>query len=284
MAAAISTGDLLRRAIGWSLGHAGVLLRVSAPAIVFCLIFRVAIAWLWGDEIAAAFNGEPPSGPAVLAMLLSGLVTLLTVALIAVAWHRYVLRGEIAPFPADGATLRFAVYQVWLGILGAFSAVAGLFVLSLLFGLLGGPSLMAFVAAGGLQSGGAVTLLVIEAVLTAFMTVPFAFYGLVLPAVAIGDRRLVATESRRLLHGHRLRTLAALAAASVLVLIVASGIGLVLDAVLPDEDGLGPVSILANLVSLILTAFEVSIFAGMLSELYRLLRLPELARGMAPAA
>src|SRR5262249_29532365 len=96
--AAPSTGELLRRAIGWTLGHAGVLARLSAPAIVFSLIFRFAIDWLWGDAVEAMFADQAPSGPAALAVLLSLLVLLLTVALIAVSWHRYVLRGEIAPF------------------------------------------------------------------------------------------------------------------------------------------------------------------------------------------
>jgi hypothetical protein len=283
MAAAISIGDLLRRAIGWSLGHPGALARVSAPPIAFALIFRFAIDWLWGDEVAAMMTTQTPSGAALLAMSLSGLVLLLVVALIAVSWHRYVLRGEIVPFPADAATLRYALYQVWLGLLGLVVVMAGLFVLSILFGILGGPALMQSIASGGLQTAGLSTALSLTAVITAFMTVPFAFYGLIFPATAIGDVGLVAAESRKLLRGHRLAVLAALIATSVLFLVVATGVGMLLDAILPDPDGgFGLAEIVATAVSLAITALEVSVFAGVLSELYRALRLPELARGTAP--
>jgi hypothetical protein len=280
--AALSTGELLRRAVGWSLGHAGVLALLSAPAIVFALVLRFAIAWLWGDEIAALFTGETPSGAGGLALLLSMLVLLFTIALIAVAWHRFVLSGQLAPFPADAATLRFAVYQLWLGFLGLLSAMAGVFVLSIVFGLVGGPSLMPSLAAAG-PSGDGLAALSASAVLTALGTVPFAFYGLVLPAVAIGDRGLVAAESRRLLRGHRMAALGALVAATLAFLVIAYGLGLVLDALLPDVEGPGLVTVLADLVSLALTALEVSVFAGVLAELYRALRLPDLSRnGTAP--
>src|SRR5687767_9353917 len=116
MMAALSSGDLLRRALGWSLGHARALAWLAAPAVAFALIFRFAIDWLWGDEVTAMFVGQEPSGAAALAVMLSMLVLLFAIALIAVSWHRYVLRGELAPFPADGATFRFALYQIWLGI------------------------------------------------------------------------------------------------------------------------------------------------------------------------
>ncbi|MGK9232756.1 hypothetical protein KXS07_13990 [Inquilinus limosus] len=293
--AALSTGDLLRGAVGWSLGHTGALARLSAPAIAFALILRFAIDWLWGDDVEAMFAASEASSGAtavavsaeasmatgVLAMALSMLVVLLTIALIAVAWHRYVLRGEFAPFPADAATLRFALYQIWLGILGLFTATAGVFVLSILFGLVGGPSLMQALAAGG-PSGNVLALLVATAVLTALATVPFAFYGLVLPAIAIGDRGLTGAESSRLLRGHRLQAWAALAVASLTFLVIAYGLGAVLAAILPAETGIGVATLLADLVSLVLTAVEVSVFAGVLSELYRALRVPELARGGVP--
>jgi len=280
--AALSTGDLLRRAVGWSLGRAGVLARLSAPAIAFALILRFAIGWLWGDAITAMMSGEAPSGAGALAVLLSLMVLLLAVALIAVAWHRYVLRGEMAPFPADAATLRFAVYQLWLGLLGLLSAMAGVFVLSIVFGLVGGPSLIQSLAAAG-PSGNVLAALSASAVLTALATVPLAFYGLVLPATAIGDRGLVAAESRRLLRGSRMAVLGALIAATLAFLVIDYGLGLVLDALLPDTEGPGLATLLVDLVSLALTALEVSVFAGVLSELYRALRLPELARnGTAP--
>ncbi|WP_225767480.1 hypothetical protein [Inquilinus sp. Marseille-Q2685] len=279
--AALSSGDLLRRSVGWSLGHAGVLVRLSAPAIAFALILRFAINWLWGDEVAAMFADEVPSGTAALAMLLSMLVLLFAIALIAVSWHRYVLRGELAPFPADAGTVRFALYQIWLGILGMFTAVAGLFVLSILFGLVGGPSVLRAVADGG-ASGGMLGILTISGLITILSTVPFAFYGLVLPAIAIGDRGLTAAESSRLLRGRRLAVLGALVIALLGFFLVAIGLGLVLDAILPEEQGFGLVTLVIDLASLALTAVEVSVFAGILSELYRDLRLPELARGGAP--
>ncbi|MGK9164690.1 hypothetical protein KXR53_00250 [Inquilinus limosus] len=279
--AALSTGDLLRRAVGWSLGHAGALARLSAPAIAFALILRFAIYWLWADEVAAMFADEAPSGAGALAVLLAMLVQLFAIALIAVAWHRYVLRGEFAPFPADAATLRFALYQIWLGILGLFTAMAGVFVLSILFGLVGGPSLLQALAVGG-PSGNVLALLVATAVLTALAIVPFAFYGLVLPATAIGDRGLTAAESSRLLRGQRLQAWGALAATLLLFFVISYGLGAVLAAILPEDTGIGVATLLADLVSLALTAAEVSVFAGILSELYRALRLPELARGSVP--
>ena len=278
MMAALSSGDLLRRALGWSLGHARALAWLAAPAIAFALIFRFAIDWLWGDEVAAMFAGQAPSGTGALAVMLSMLVLLFAIALIAVSWHRYVLRGVLAPFPADAATFRFALYQIWLGILGMFAAVAGLFVLSLLFGLVGGPSLLRAMADGG-ASGGMLGILTISGLVTILSTVPFAFYGLVLPAIAIGDRGLTAAESSRLLRGRRLAVLGALVVAWLGLFLVAIGLGLVLDAILPEEQGLGLVTLVVDLVSLALTAIEVSVFAGILSELYRDLRLPELARG-----
>ncbi|MGF6228538.1 NADH:ubiquinone oxidoreductase subunit K [Inquilinus ginsengisoli] len=278
MMAALSSGDLLRRALGWSLGHARALAWLAAPAVAFALIFRFAIEWLWGDEVTAMFVGQEPSGAAALAVMLSMLVLLFAIALIAVSWHRYVLRGELAPFPADGATFRFALYQIWLGILGMVTAVAGMFVLSLLFGLIGGPSLLQAVADGG-ASGGMLGVLTISGLITVLSTVPFAFYGLVLPGIAIGDRGLTAAESSRLLRGRRLAVLGALIIALLGFFLVAIGLGLVLDAILPDEPGAGLVTLVMDLVSLALTAVEVSVFAGILAELYRDLRLPELARG-----
>jgi hypothetical protein len=278
MMAALSSGDLLRRALGWSLGHARALAWLAAPAVAFALIFRFAIDWLWGDEVTAMFVGQEPSGAAALAVMLSMLVLLFAIALIAVSWHRYVLRGEFSPFPADGATFRFALYQIWLGILGMVTAVAGMFVLSLLFGLIGGPSLLQAVADGG-ATGGMLGVLTISGLITVLSTVPFAFYGLVLPGIAIGDRGLTAAESSRLLRGRRLAVLGALIIALLGFFLVAIGLGLVLDAILPDEPGLGLVTLVMDLVSLALTAVEVSVFAGILAELYRDLRLPELARG-----
>lgn len=278
MMAALSSGDLLRRAVGWSLGHARALAWLAAPAVAFALIFRFAIDWLWGDEVTAMFVGQEPSGTAALAVMLSMLVLLFAIALIAVSWHRYVLRGELAPFPADGATFRFALYQIWLGILGMVTAVAGMFVLSLLFGLIGGPSLLQAVADGG-ATGGMLGVLTISGLITVLSTVPFAFYGLVLPGIAIGDRGLTAAESSRLLRGRRLAVLGALIIALLGFFLVAIGLGLVLDAILPDEPGPGLVTLVLDLVSLALTAVEVSVFAGILAELYRDLRLPELARG-----
>lgn len=279
MMAALSTGDLLRRSVGWTLGHAGALARLAAPAVAFALILNFAIDWLWGDEIMAMASGQAPSGAGALAVSLSMLVLLFAVALIAVSWHRYVLRGEMAPFPADARTLRFALTQIWLGFLGGLTAMAGLFVLSILFGLVGGPSLLQSFAER--PDGVPAVLLVITLVGTVLVVVPFAFYGLVLPAIAIGDRGLTAAESSRLLRGRRLAVLGAL----VIVLLgdglAAFGLQLVLDAILPDEPGFGVVTLLASLVTMALTAFAVSVFAGVLSELYRSLRLPELARGSA---
>lgn len=187
MAAAFSIGDLLRRAFGWSFGHLGVLARVAWPAILFALILRLAIGWLWGDEIALVATGQP-SGPGLMAGLLSGLVLLLAIALIAVAWHRYVLRGEIVPFPADGATLRFALYEIWLGLLGIAVVTLGLIILSIIIGGFGGPSIIEAFTAGAMQAGGIGWIFAMAALTTVCMTVPFAFYGLILPATAIGDR------------------------------------------------------------------------------------------------
>ncbi|WP_343713755.1 hypothetical protein [Inquilinus sp.] len=278
---ALSTGDLLRRSVGWVLGHAGALARLAAPAVVFALIFRFAIDWLWGDEVAAMASGQAPSGAGALAVLLSMLVLLFAVALIGVSWHRYVLRGEMAPFPADAAMARFFLAQIWLGILGMLTSVAGLFVLSILFGLVGGPSLLQAFADGG-ASGGVPGILLLTAVVTVLSTVPFAFYGLVLPAIAIGDRGLTGGESSRLLRGHRTAVLAALVIALLGFFVVAIGLGLVLDAILPEEEGPGLVSLVIDLVSMALTTVEVGVFAGILSELYRSLRLPELARNGVP--
>ncbi|MDR6287778.1 hypothetical protein E9232_000277 [Inquilinus ginsengisoli] len=282
MVAAFSSGDLLRRAFGWSLGHPGALARVAAPAIVFAAILRLAIGQLWGDEIVAMMATGEPSGPAMLAGLLYGVVLLLAVALIAVSWHRYVLRGEIVPFPADAATLRFALYQIWLGALGIATVMVALIILSLVFGAVGGPSVMQSFAAGGGLAGGLWSALATTVLVTAVMTVPFAFYGLVLPATAIGDRGLVAGESRRLLRGHRIAGLVALIATSVLSLVISLAVGYALDAILPEGDGFGVAEIVGELVALALVAFETSLVAGVLSELYRDLRLPELARGTAP--
>ncbi len=280
MMAALSTGDLLRRSVGWSLGHAGVLARLAAPAVAFALILRFAIDWLWGDEVAAMASGQAPSGIGALAVLLSMLVLFFAITLIAVSWHRYVLRGEMAPFPADAGALRFFLTQIWLGFLGMLTAVAGLFALSILFGLVGGPSLLQSFADGG-ATGGMPVILAITVVTTVLSTVPFAFYGLVLPAIAIGDRGLTAAESSRLLRGRRLAVLGALVIALLGFFVVAIGLGLVLDAILPDEEGPGLVSLVIDLASMALTTVEVSVFAGVLSELYRSLRLPELARGSA---
>lgn len=279
MMAALSSGDLLRRALGWSLGHARALAWLAAPAVAFALIFRFAIDWLWGDEVAAMFVGQEPSGTAALAMLLSILVMAFTISLIAVSWHRYVLRGELAPFPADAATLRFVLYQIWLGFLGMLTATAGLFVLSILLGIVGGLSLMQSLAAGESSSGSALVLLVMTAVFTALATVPYAFYGLLLPAAAISDRGLVAAEGSRLLRGRRLAVLGALVVAELGFFLVAYGLGLVLTAILPVERGPGLMTLLLDFVSLALAAVAVSVFAGILAELYRDLRLPELARG-----
>ncbi|MGO1080653.1 hypothetical protein [Inquilinus sp. CA228] len=278
--AALSTGDLLRRSVGWSLGHAGVLARLAAPAVAFALIFGFAIDWLWGDEVAAMFAGGEPSGGGALAMLLSMLVWVFAITLIAVSWHRYVLRGEMAPFPADATALRFALYQIWLGFLGALTAMAGLFVLSILLGIVGGPSLLQSMASGGV-SGGMLGLPVVSAATTVAATVPFAFYGLVLPAIAIGDRGLTAAQSSRLLRGRRLAVLGALIIASLGFFLVATGLDLVLEAILPDQQGPSVVTLLLDVLWLALTAAEVSVFAGVLAELYRDLRLPELARGSA---
>ncbi|MBW8724051.1 MAG: hypothetical protein JF625_02680 [Inquilinus limosus] len=281
MMAALSTGDLLRRSVGWSLGHAGVLARLAAPAVAFALILRFAIDWLWGDEVVAMASGQTPSGIGALAVLLSMLVLFFAITLIAVSWHRYVLRGEMAPFPADAGALRFFLTQIWLGFLGMLTAVAGLFALSILFGLVGGPSLLQSFADGG-ATGGMPVILAITVVTTVLSTVPFAFYGLVLPAIAIGDRGLTAAESSRLLRGRRLAVLGALVIALLGFFLVAIGLGLALDAILPDEEGPGLVSLSIDLASMALTTLEVSIFAGVLSELYRSLRLPELARGGVP--
>jgi hypothetical protein len=280
MMAALSTGDLLRRSVGWSLGHAGVLARLAAPAVAFALILRFAIDWLWGDAVAAMASGQEPSGTGVLAVLLSMLVLFFAITLIAVSWHRYVLRGEMAPFPADAGALRFFLTQIWLGFLGMLTAVAGLFALSILFGLVGGPSLLQSFADGG-ATGGMPVILAITVVTTVLSTVPFGFYGLVLPAIAIGDRGLTAAESSRLLRGRRLAVLGALVIALLGFFVVAIGLGLALDAILPEEEGPGLVSLLIDLASMALTTVEVSVFAGVLSELYRSLRLPELARGSA---
>ncbi|MGO4128052.1 hypothetical protein AB4Z01_26900 [Inquilinus sp. YAF38] len=272
--AALSSGDLLRRALGWSLGHAGVLARLSAPAIAFALIFYFAIDWLWGDEVVMVAPDQAPSGAGALAMLLLILVLLFAVALIAVSWHRYVLRGELAPFPADAGTLRYFLAQFWLGFLGMLSAMAGLFVLSILLGLVGGPSLLQSLAEGG--AWGALAIPVVTMVLS---TVPFAFYGLLLPAIAIGDRGLTAAGSSRLLRGRRLALLGALVIVLLGDALVSIGLGLVLGAILPQEQGFGLATLVAGLASMTITALGVSIFAGILSELYRALRLPELARG-----
>ncbi|KGM32776.1 hypothetical protein [Inquilinus limosus] len=278
---ALSTGDLLRRSAGWILGHAGALARLAAPTVVFALIFRFAIDWLWGDEVAAVFASSQGSGTAALALMLSMLVWLFAITLIAVSWHRYVLRGEMAPFPADAAALRFALYQVWLGFLGAVTAMVWLFVLSIVLGLVGGPSLLQSITSGGL-SDDVLGQPLLSAVTTVAATVPFAFYGLVLPAVAIGDRGLVAAESKRLLQGRRLPVLGALIAVSLGLFLVASGLDLVLDAILPDPQGPGLMSVLVDLLWLALTAVEISLFSGVLAELYRALRLPELARNGVP--
>jgi hypothetical protein len=281
--AAISIGGLLRRAIGWSLGHFGVLVRVSTPAIAFALIFHLAIVWLWGGEPVEITPGQIPPLATLLTMLLPGLVLLLTIALIAVSWHRYVLRGEVMPFPADAATLRFALYQVWLVLLGLVAVMVGLFVLSIFLGILGGPALMQAIAAGDVQAVGLPTVMIVGVVLFALMTTPFAFYGLIFPATAIGDAGLVAAESRRLLRGHRLQVVGSLMAIWLLSALVSLGIGLLLSAILPEGDGgFGLADIVIELISLALTALQVSISAGVLSELYRALRLPELARGTAP--
>ncbi|WP_395676469.1 hypothetical protein [Inquilinus sp.] len=282
MMAALSTGDLLRRSVAWTLGHAGMLARLAAPAVAFALILRFAIDWLWGDEVAAMASGRAPSGIGALAVLLSMLVLFFAITLIAVSWHRYVLRGEMAPFPADAGALRFFLAQIWLGFLGLVTAVAGLFALSILFGLVGGPSLLqSFVNGGGEADGVPMVLLAVTVVTTVLSTVPFAFYGLVLPAIAIGDRGLTAAESSRLLRGRRLAVLGALVIALLGFFVVAIGLGFALDAILPEEEGLGLVSLLIDLASMALTTVEVSVFAGVLSELYRSLRLPELARGSA---
>lgn len=282
MMAALSTGDLLRRALGWSLGHPGVLARLAAPAIVFAAILRLAIGLLWGDEIVAMVATGQPSGTAMMAGLLYGLVLVLAIALVAVAWHRYVLRGEISPFPADGATLRFALYQFWLGLLGIFTIMAGLIVLSLALGAVGGPPVLELFVKGVSQTGGLWSVLAMNIVITAALAVPFVFYGLVLPATAIGDRGLVAIESRRLLRGHRVAGLVALIGVSLLSLALSTGVSFVLAAILPAGDGFGLAEVVGEVVSLTLVAFETSIFAGVLSELYRSLRLPELARGGVP--
>jgi hypothetical protein len=224
--AALSSGDLLRRALGWSLGHAGVLARLSAPAIAFALIFFFAIDWLWGDEVAMMAPGQIPSGAGALAMLLLSLVLLFAIALIAVSWHRYVLRGELAPFPADAGTLRFLLTQFWLGFLGMLTAMAGLFVLSILLGLVGGPSLLQSIAEGGAVAGLAGTL-AIPVVSMVLWIMPFAFYGLLLPAIAIGDRGLTAAGSSRLLRGRRLALLGALVIVLLGDALVSIGLGLV---------------------------------------------------------
>ncbi|TSD85315.1 hypothetical protein FFK22_028355 [Mycobacterium sp. KBS0706] len=281
MMAALSSGDLLRRALGWSLGHIRALAWLAAPAIAFALIFHFAIDWLWGDDVVMMASGQAPSGAGALAMLLSILVLLFAIALIAVSWHRYVLRGELAPFPADAGTLRFLLTQIWLGFLGMVTAVAGLFVLSILLGLVGGPSLLQSFAEGG-ATGGLAGILGLSVVTLVLSTVPFSFYGLVLPAIAIGDRGLTAAESSRLLRGRRLAVLGALVIVLLGDVLVSIGLGLVLGAILPEDQGFGLATLVSSLASMALTAVGVSVFAGVLSELYRDLRLPELARGGVP--
>lgn len=280
--AAFSAGDLLGRAFGWTFGHVGVLARLAWPPVLFALILRLAIGWLWSGDTAAMATTGQPSGGAVLAILLSALVILLAIALIAVSWHRYVLRGEVAPFPTDAATFRFLLYQIWLGFLGLAVLFLAVIVLSIVLGAVGGPSIVQAMGPEQMLSGGIVQAFIIQAVVTALITVPFAFYGLVFPATAIGDRGLVAAESRRLLRGHRGAALQALIAVPILFLVLSTVIGLALDAVWTPDGELGAGMIIVNLILLLITVFEVSVFAGVLSELYRVLRLPELAGGTAP--
>ena len=79
------------------------------------------------------------------------------------------------------------------------------------------------VADGG-ASGGMLGVLTISGLITVLSTVPFAFYGLVLPGIAIGDRGLTAAESSRLLRGRRLAVLGALIIALLGFFLVAIGL------------------------------------------------------------
>ncbi|MGK9232755.1 hypothetical protein KXS07_13985 [Inquilinus limosus] len=263
--ASFSIGDVLRRALGRTFGHPLALAGVSTLPIA-CV---VAVWWLWERTLTTDEAAEDFGLP--LALLLVAAVTL-AIAQIAVAWHRYVLRGEITLWPAGLPLLRFFVRNVWLFFIGIPVQIVGFLALALIVVALGGAEATLEQMWGrGLFRGDFWGTPVAAA---AFATVPFAFYGLILPAAAIGDRGLLAVESRRLLRGRRLAVLALLTGIAVAFALASAALDAAFEAMMANEDDLSLPWVIASTV---LGVLEIAVFAGVLSELYRALRLPELA-------
>lgn len=226
------------------------LARAAALWLVLLLLLQ-AILRLWSGL------GEPPvaevtevDGGRITSFVIELLGTLVAIAAIAVAWHRWILRREPigeGTAPLDAAVLRYIVMTV---------------AIALTVGLPMGAALALLAGFGGESQ--AVRLLAVPVVVVGALA--WVRLNLVLPAAAVGDMTMTIRRSWERTRGHAFTLLLGIVMTSVPTALVALIVAVILGALVGDTP------ILRNLPAAVLIAgnfVETALVTSFLSLAYR---------------
>ncbi|WP_343712349.1 hypothetical protein [Inquilinus sp.] len=245
-AGAPALSQLIESAYGRLFGNLGVFMKIALAWTGATIALFIAIL------ILARQAWDGPAG---------NLIAAATGAGVAVGWHRFVLREERRAF-ADPNTLARYVVQGVVAVLPGAAVV-----------LIGTPVITMLLRGLGDRAGAAVitAVIILLAVIGAAVAVRLF---LVLPAVAIGDRRMTLRRSWVATRGHAVPILIGCITVQIPPWL---GIGLLfwgLQHLAGGPRGTGPgagalvLGLLGYLLLLLLSTLSTALFAGFLSELY----------------
>lgn len=226
------------------------LARAAALWLVLLLLLQAILRLGSGlDEVPVAAVTETDGGR-MTSFAIELVATLVAVAAIAVAWHRWILRREPigeSTAPLDATVLRYLVMTV------AIALAVGL-PMGAMLALLGGL--------GG--EGHGVRLLAVPVVVLGALA--WVRLNLVLPAVAIGDSSMTIRRSWERTRGHAFTLLLGIVLTSVPAALVALIVAVILGSLVGDTP------ILRNLPAAVLIAgnfVETALVTSFLSLAYR---------------
>ncbi|SNB52174.1 hypothetical protein SAMN07250955_101199 [Arboricoccus pini] len=237
----------VRAAYAAVLGELDTLLRAAGVWLLLLMAISAAARLLPEGNVEAS--------PALLAFFaVANLVWAFSLNAVAVFWHRHILLGEPAPellAPVNGRVLRYVGVSLLLGLMIAIPFVLLLFVVST---IVAGP-------------GGSISPVIDPALSRLLTSVSIALVmariHLLLPAVAIGDRRMTPPRAWKLTAGYTLPLLCGIFACALPITLL----GALLQELLANLGSSGSLTGLA--VATIMDFIQATIVASFMAMSYR---------------
>ena len=217
-------------------------------SLVLYLIYAGVSIWAGqgvGSEFASLSGEQMPSAGSMFSALISAIVTVVLFSWIAVAWHRFVLLGEVptsfVPAWRGRSVLQYIITSIIIGVL--------LMLLSLLVGFGLGLFLVPL--------GGTLGTLLLWSVMVVVVAIVAYRLSVVLPSVAIGDK-IAISEALEVTKG---------AGGTLFFLGLVAGVASIIIE-LPAMFSPDPASLLNQIYLLVIGWFTLMIGVSILTTLY----------------